>query len=42
MQDHRHRQLANWENKTSAAIYKNKEQEEIDALKRQKEKVGNL
>ena len=42
MQDHRHRQLANWENKTSAAIYKNKEQEEIDALKRQKENFLNI
>ena len=42
IQDHRNRQLANWENKTSSIIYKNQEQEEIDALKRQKENFLNL
>ena len=42
IQDHRQRQLANWENKTSAIIYKNQEQEEIDALKRQKENFLNI
>ena len=42
LQDHRHRQIANWENKTSKVIYKNKEQEEIDALKRQKENFLNI
>ena len=40
--DHRQRQLANWENKTSAVIYKNQEQEEIDSLKRQKENFLNM
>ena len=42
MQDHRHRQIANWENKSSSIIYKNQEQEEIDALKRQKENFLNI
>jgi len=42
IQDHRNRQLANWENKTSSIIYKNQEQEEIDALKRQKENFLNI
>ena len=42
VQDHRQRQLANWENKTHSIIYKNQEQEEIDALKRQKENFLNI
>ena len=42
LQDHRHRQLANWENKTASKIYKNQEQEEIDSLKRQKENFLNI
>jgi len=42
IQDLRNRQLANWENKTSSIIYKNQEQEEIDALKRQKENFLNI
>ena len=42
VQDHRHRQIANWENKTSAILYKNQEQEEIDSLKRQKENFLNI
>ena len=27
VEDHRHRQIANWENKTSNSLYKNREQE---------------
>ena len=42
VQDHIHRQIANWENKTSAILYKNQEQEEIDSLKRQKENFLNI
>ena len=42
VQDHRQRQIADWENKTSSIIYKNKEQEEIDSLKRQKENFLNI
>ena len=41
-QGNRQRHLANWENKTSSIIYKNREQEEIDSLKRQKENFINI
>ena len=39
---YRTRQVANWENKTSAAIYKNQEQEEREALNNQKEIFLNM
>ena len=42
VEDHRHRQIANWENKTSNSLYKNREQEEIDSLKNQKEIFLNM
>ena len=42
IQDHRHRQIADFENKNSAIIYKNQEQDEIDSLKRQKENFLNI
>ena len=42
IEGNRQRQLANWENKTSAYIYKNQEQDEIDSLKRQKENFLNM
>ena len=42
IKDNRQKLLANWENKTSAIIYKNQEQEEIDSLKRQKENFLNI
>ena len=42
IQDHRQRQIADWENKTHSIIYKNQEQEEIDSLKRQKENFLNI
>jgi hypothetical protein len=40
--DHYLRQIANWENKTSANLYKNREQEEINSLKNQKEIFLNM
>ena len=36
------RQVAHWENKTSASLYKNREQEEINSLKNQKEIFLNM
>ena len=36
------RQVAHWENKTSASLYKNREQEEINYLKNQKEIFLNM
>ena len=42
VQGQRQRQIADWENKTHSIIYKNQEQEEIDALKRQKENFLNI
>ena len=42
IRDHRHRQIADFENKNSAIIYKNQEQDEIDSLKRQKENFLNI
>ena len=40
--DHYLRQIANWENNTSAKLYKNREQEEINSLKNQKEIFLNM
>ena len=40
--DHYLRQIADWENKTSAKLYKNREQEEINSLKNQKEIFLNM
>ena len=40
--DHYLRQIADWENKTSAKLYKNIEQEEINSLKNQKEIFLNM
>ena len=40
--DHYLRQIANWENNTSAKLYKNREQEEINSLKKQKEIFLNM
>ena len=40
--DERLRQVAHWENKTSASLYKNREQEEINSLKNQKEIFLNM
>ena len=42
VQGQRQRQIADWENKTHSIIYKNQEQEEINALKRQKENFLNI
>ena len=36
------RQIADWEYKTSASLYKNREQEEINSLKKQKEIFLNM
>ena len=41
--DEKHlRQIADWEYKTSASLYKNREQEEINSLKKQKEIFLNM